>query len=143
MHLLYNGVAHPWLCDAMGHLTTRHYMAMFDDASLHLLAEATGWHTDSNEWKGKGWADVRHEISYKNELQAGALLEITGEITAIGNSSLTAYYEMKHKNCLEPDKKSQAVAATMTAKTVFFDLKARRSIPLTDKMRTQIEVYQQ
>ena len=25
-------VVHPWLCDAMGHLTTRHYLGMFDDA---------------------------------------------------------------------------------------------------------------
>ena len=34
----YRGVVHPWLCDAMGHMTTRHDMAMFDDGSYHLLA---------------------------------------------------------------------------------------------------------
>ena len=132
--LLHRGVVHPWLCDAMGHLTTRHYMALFDDASLHLLAEATGWQADSAEWKNKGWADVHHEINYENELQVGALLEITGGITTLGNSSLTACYTMRHNS-------TQAISATMTAKTVFFDLVARCSIPLTEAMRNQIKGY--
>jgi len=134
MSLLIKGVVHPWLCDAMGHLTTRHYMALFDDASLHLLAEATGWQADSDEWQGRGWADVHHEINYKNELQVGTLLEITGGITTIGNSSLTACYTMRHKA-------TQAIAATMNAKTVFFDLTVRRSISLTDEMRAQMKGY--
>ena len=36
----------------MGHLTTRHYMAMFDDASYVLLSEATGWSPNDPEWAG-------------------------------------------------------------------------------------------
>ena len=34
----YRGVVYPWLCDSMGHMTTRHYTAMFDDASYHMFA---------------------------------------------------------------------------------------------------------
>ena len=30
-------VAHPWMCDVLGHMTTRHYVAMFDDAAYHML----------------------------------------------------------------------------------------------------------
>jgi len=37
------GVAHPWLCDSMGHLTSRHYVAMFDDASYHFFRLVFGY----------------------------------------------------------------------------------------------------
>ena len=36
-------VAHPWMCDVLGHLTTRFYVGMFDDASYHLLHAVFGW----------------------------------------------------------------------------------------------------
>ena len=49
---VYRGVAHPWLADVMGHMTTRHYVAMFDDASYHFLFEAFGWSGDSVEGSG-------------------------------------------------------------------------------------------
>jgi len=131
MYLFNKGIVHPWLCDVMGHMNVRHYMGMFDDASYQLLAEATGWCSGAEEWKGKGWADVSHKIDYQGELQAGALVEIEGGITEMGNSSFTSCYVMKNKMTGEQ-------AATMTAKVVFFDLEARRSIPLTDKLRQQM-----
>ena len=131
MYLLHKSIVHPWLCDVMGHMNVRHYMSMFDDAGYQLLAEATGWHSDAEEWKGKGWADVCHKIDYQGELHAGALVEIEGSITEIGNSSFTSCYILKNKMTDER-------AATMIAKVVFFDLEARRSIPLTDKLRQQM-----
>ena len=36
--IIHYGVAHPWLCDALGHLNTRNYHAMYDDALFVLLA---------------------------------------------------------------------------------------------------------
>ena len=42
MELMIRAVVHPWLCDMMGHLTTRHYVGMFDDAAYALFAQATG-----------------------------------------------------------------------------------------------------
>ena len=131
MYLLHKGIVHPWLCDVMGHMNVRHYMAMFDDASYQLLAESTGWDSSAEEWKNKGWADVSHQIDYQGELHAGALVEIEGGIVDIGNKSFTASYFMKNK--MTDDR-----AATMSAKVVFFDLEARRSIPLTDKLRQQM-----
>ena len=133
--VLYKGVVHPWLCDVMGHMNVRHYISMFDDAGFQLLSEATGWNPESEEWQGKGWADVSHQVDYQGELRAGALIEIEGGITAIGNSSFTAQYQMKNKI-------TRDIAATLVAKIVFFDLVERRSIPLTLDMRTLIEGYQ-
>ena len=132
--VLYKGVVHPWLCDVMGHLNVRHYMGMFDDAGFQLLAEATGWYAGAKAWQGKGWADVSHQIDYQGELQAGALIEIEGGIRNLGNSSFTASYHMKNKMTGE-------CAATLTAKIVFFDLEARRSMPLTAEMRTAMQDY--
>lgn len=132
MYLLYKGTIHPWHCDVMGHLNTRHYLAMFDDASYQLLNEATGWSATSTDWQGRGFADVHNSLDYRDELKAGELIEIYGGISKIGNSSFTAHYEMKNKH-------SGAIAATMMAKLIYFDLVKRKSMPLTDEIKQQMQ----
>lgn len=134
MELLTRAIAHPWLCDMMGHLTTRFYVGMFDDASYVLLSRSTGWSGDDPAWAGMGWADVRNEVDYKDEVPAGALVEIFGTITKVGNSSLEARYEMRRAS-------SGALAATLAGKTVFFDLKQRKATPLTETMRQGIDRF--
>ena len=132
MLTVYKGVVHPWLCDAMGHLTTRHYMGMFDDASYHLLRELFGYAGPFGAFEGKGWADVKHVIEYKGEVAAGALVEVRGALVKLGGKSLTVRFEMVNLATNE-------VAATMEAVTAFFDLAARKAIPLTDAMRKSAE----
>ena len=132
MYLLHKGVAHPWHCDIMGHLNTRHYHAMFDDASYQLLNEATGWSATSTDWQGRGFADVHNSLDYLDELKAGELVEIYGGISHIGNSSFTTLYEMKNKH-------TGKVAATMTAKLIYFDLVARKSLPLDDALKESMQ----
>ena len=129
MRKVYSGVVHPWLCDAMGHLTTRHYMGMFDDASYGLLHQAFGYAGPTGAFEGKGWADVKHVLEYKGEVAAGTLVEIRGELVKLGGKSLTARYEMVNLATGE-------VAATMEAITAFFDLAARKAVPITDAMRS-------
>ena len=131
MHLLYKGVVHPWHCDIMAHLNTRYYLAMFDDASYQLLNEATGWSATSSDWQGRGFADVHNSLDYIGELKAGELIEISGGISQMGNSSFTANYQMANKHTGE-------LAATMMAKLIYFDLVARKSIPLSDAMKDQM-----
>ena len=132
MYLLYKGVVHPWHCDVMGHMNTRHYLAMFDDASYQLLHEATGWSATAQDWQGRGFADVHNSLDYLGELKAGELIEIEGGISATGNSSFTANYVMTNKLTGEP-------AAKMTAKLIYFDLVARKSMPLSADIRQQME----
>jgi acyl-CoA thioester hydrolase len=112
-------VVHPWLCDAMGHLTTRHYLGMFDDASYQLFL-TLGYDPAVGIAQNWGWADVRHEIEYRSELAAGAIIVIEGRITALGRSSITSEFTLMNR----PDRR---VAAILTARTVCFDLLARRS----------------
>lgn len=120
----YVGVAHPWMCDAMGHMNVRYYMAMFDDASFQLLGKLTGVEKD----KSIGWADVRHEIEYRHETSAGTLLTIRSKVVRVGRSSIT----YRHSLCDSLDGELHAEA---TVTSVRFDLVARRSIELDADLR--------
>jgi acyl-CoA thioester hydrolase len=122
----YRGVVHPWLCDIMGHLTTRHYVAMFDDASYH-LAHACGVSVD-REKHDTGFVDVKLEMDFISELKAGELLVIRSGILRLGTKSFTAQHHM-HRLL------DNALAATMQATSVAFDLKARKAIALSDGFR--------
>ncbi len=122
-------VVHPWLCDAMGHLTTRNYLGMFDDAAYQLFA-LLGYDAAAAEAEHWGWADVRHEIDYRAELRAGAVVRVDGRVTALGRSSIQCAYRLF-------DRAAPTPAATLVAKTVCFDLAARGSRPLPPEIIAQ------
>jgi acyl-CoA thioester hydrolase len=130
MVTVYKGIVQPWLCDGMGHLTTRHYLGMFDDASYHLLHQVFGYAGPFGEHQDRGWADVKHVIEYRGELMAGTLIEIRGELVKLGGKSATARYEMVNLA-------TGAVAATLESVSAYFDLVARKAVPLTDAMRAK------
>jgi len=132
MIVVQKSVAHPWMCDVLGHMTTRFYLHMFDDASYHLLYEVFGWTGASDDKGERGWADVRHVIDYVAEVNAGDVLETRAGIRKIGNKSITIRYEMQN---LGEDE----LAATLECTCVLFDLKARKALPLTDELRSRAE----
>lgn len=123
----FRGTAHPWLCDVMGHLNTRNYVAMFDDASMHLIA-ALGYDFSDARAGKFGWADVHAEIDLNAEVGMGELVKISSSIPQLGNSSLTSLHEMT-------DLAGERCFARYTLKTVFFDLQARKSHRLPDNFR--------
>lgn len=128
-HLVVNkSIAQSWECDVMGHMTTRFYLAKFDDASYHLLNQVFGWTISGHESRKFGWADVRHVIEYKAEVSAGDVLEIRARVQKLGGKSFTTLYEMIN---LSRDE----LAATLESVCVYFDLELRRAIPLTDGMK--------
>jgi len=120
------GVAHPWMCDTMGHMNVRHYAAMFDDASFQLLGHIAG--LDGHEANGVGWADVRTEIDYKHETRAGTLLTIRSTVVKLGRTSVT--FEQVMSGTLDG-----VVHAQSRTTSVRFDLAARASVPLDAGMR--------
>ena len=121
-------VAHPWYCDVLGHMTTRFYVGMFDDASYHFLHSMFDWIGASDDEGKLGWVDVRHVIEYQTEVRAGELLEISGCLLKIGNKSIKAFYEMKNLG-------SGEISATLECVYVLFDLQARSSVALSDELR--------
>ncbi len=120
------GVAHPWMCDAMGHVNVRHYTAMFDDASFQLLGRLAV--PDDR----LGWADARCEIDYHHEIAAGSVLTIHSYVERLGNSSLTCTHVL-----------TGSVDGTLHAKarivTVRFDLTTRSKTDLGVSVRTNAE----
>ena len=127
-------IAHSWQCDVMGHLTTRFYVGMFDDAAYHFLYEVFGWTINTEGESNIGWADVRHVIEYKAEVSAGDVLDIRAYLIKIGTTSFTAHYEMMNLAKRE-------IAATLESVCVLFDLEARNAILLSDEMTSKAKNY--
>ena len=109
-------------------MTTRHYVAMFDDAAYHMLYEVFGWTGSSDDDNKIAWADVNHKIDYKSEVSAGDILEIEAKLTKIGNKSITIYYEMRNLGKNE-------VAASLQVISVLFDLESRESVEISEELK--------
>jgi len=133
MFKTYYGIVHPWLCDVMGHLTTRHYVGMFDDSHPHFFKEL-GINQDEMVKRGEGFADVKSMLEYKQELHSGALVVIESSLVSLGNKSFVHRHEMYNRSTGE-------LAATMENITVTFDLNARKAVPLFDHFRKSAEQY--
>jgi len=116
------------MCDVIGHMTTRHYVAMFDDAAYHLLYSVFGWAGASDPDGKIGWSDARHVIEYKAEVLAGDVLVVRSGLTRVGTKSITIFYEMTN---LEKNE----IAATLECVCVLIDLQARKSIELSENLR--------
>lgn len=127
------GIAHTWMCDHNGHLNTRHYLGLFDDANL-LLMSRIGYRPDDSLRSRRGWADVRNEIDYLAEVKAGGIVEIYGGVAKLGRSSLVTVLDMRS---VDGDR----VHARLRATLVHFDLDARVTLPLTDEIRALARPY--
>jgi len=125
---VHKSVAHPWQCDIMGHMTTRFYMAMFDDSSYHFLHHVFGWSSAQSPDGHLGWVDVHHTINYQAEVDAGDLLEVRAELLKVGGKSLTISYEMINLG-------SGDVAASLEGVVVLFDLQKRCGVTIPDELR--------
>ena len=131
---LHKGVAHPWNCDVLGHMTTRFYVAMFDDASYHLLHEVFGWNGNQSADGDLAVVDVRHVIDYIAEVVAGDLLEIRAGLSKIGNKSFTVNYEMVNLG-------SGDIAARQESSSVLFDTRTRQGVVIPDELRDRLNRF--
>jgi acyl-CoA thioester hydrolase len=121
------GVVFPWQCDVMGHLATQYYMTSYDAAFFHFLA-MLGPVIDDRDGFHVGWADVRHEIDYRSELNAGDLIVLHSAVVGIGRTSL-AHRTYMHR------LSDKALCSMVDSKTVRFDLIARRAVPIDEAIR--------
>jgi acyl-CoA thioester hydrolase len=127
----YRAVVYPWHCDHQGHMTTMHYVGMFDAAFWHLLS-AGGFSRTYLEEHSTGFVDVQDTIQYRAEQAVGALIHIESGITKIGNTSVTGYHRMLNSETGE-------LAATSEKITVYFDLEAREKRAFPPDMRARLE----
>ncbi len=127
----FRAVVYPWHCDHQGHMTTMHYVGMFDMAVWHLFS-ARGFTRAYLAERKTGFADVRDTIEYLAELPVGSPLAIESGITKIGNTSVVSFNRML-------DTETGALAATSEKVTVYFDLEARRKAPLPADLKAGME----
>ena len=106
----------------MGHLNTRFYVGIFDDANYVVLTMLAAAAAESE--RSLGWADVRNEIDFLAETKAGSVVEVFVAIRRIGTKSLTLVGEMRRADSDHP-------VARMVAVIVRFDLLERRAVPLS------------
>jgi acyl-CoA thioester hydrolase len=131
---VFQAVAHPWQCDVLEHLTTRHYVAIFDDASYHYLYRLFGWNGNKDAEGKLAWVDVQHTVGYLAEVSAGDLLEVSAAIAKIGGKSITIDYEMKRLADGE-------VVAKLESINVLFDLTRRAAARIPDALRQMAEKH--
>jgi acyl-CoA thioester hydrolase len=127
------GFAHPWLCDVMGHLNSRHIFALFDDAGFQFIA-LLGYPFAVEQPRGLGWADVHFEIDLSREVPAGTALVVRSSIAKIGTKSFTCSHEL----CTA---QTDLVHARMSAVIVRFDLSARCAIGLPNDFRDRAKPF--
>ena len=123
----FRAVVYPWHCDHQGHMTTMHYVGMFDAAFWHLLS-ACGFSRSYLETNNAGFFDVRDTIEYQAEQPVGALVMIESGVTRLGTTSVTGFHRMRNSETGE-------VAATSEKISVYFDLQARQKLALPDDLR--------
>lgn len=122
----FRGVAHPWLCDAYGHLNSRHHMALFDDAGFHFLHRLSAL-APAPEGSRLGWADVSLKATLRDEVPMGGLVVIRTRLLKLGRTSVTYHLEMRSADDGRLHSEVEAV-------TVRFDLDARKAVPLPEAM---------
>jgi len=116
-------------CDVMGHMNTRHYAGLFDDAVTYFFTMLG--HFPRAGSPGLGWADVRNIIEFRREVASGAPILVRTRVTDIGTKSMTVSHEM-----LTAD--DGILRATMDCRIVCFDLAARRAVPIPDSFRNAV-----
>jgi acyl-CoA thioester hydrolase len=117
----------------MGHLNTRHYAAMFDDASMQLLS-ALGFDFAAARGGAYGWADVRAEIDLLAEVPLGGAVVVESGIVKLGNSSLTTVHRMLSVAGGKEHARYKLV-------TVYFDLGKRAAHPIPEHYRAAAQQY--
>jgi acyl-CoA thioester hydrolase len=127
------GFAHPWLCDVMGHLNSRHIFALFDDAGFQFIA-LLGYPFAVEQPRGLGWADVHFEIDLSREVPEGTALLVRTGIAKLGSKSFTCVHQLV-------TAQTEFEHARMSAVIVRFDLNARRAISLPDDFIDRTRAY--
>lgn len=127
----YRAVVYPWHCDHQGHMTTMHYVGMFDAAFWHLLS-AQGFTRAYMAEHKTGFADVSDTIQYLAELPAGSLLAIESGVIKVGTTSVVSFNRMR-------DTETGRLAATSEKASVYFDMERRRKTPLPADLKAGME----
>ena len=120
-------MVYPWHCDHMGHMNVMWYVGKFDEATWHLMATigiTPAYMRETN----RGMAGVQQNITYKQELFAGAIVEIWSRFVSIGERKCVFVHEMR-------DAETNEICATCELTAVHVDRATRRATPFPPNVR--------
>jgi len=129
----FRGVVFPWECDTMGHLNSKNYLGMFDQAAWHVFL-ALGYRSRSAARDGLGLADVSQQLTFKRELIAGQLVYIRSYVERVGTKSITMCHEMH-------DAETRDCVAVLAVTVAFLDLESRRAREIPPSIRAAAESW--
>ena len=131
----FRAVVYPWHCDHQGHMTTMHYVGMFDAAFWHHVS-AMGFTRAYMTQQATGFVDVKDTIEYQAELAVGSLVVIESGLLRVGTSSITTRHQMR-------DSETNTIAATSEKVSAYFDLNARCATPIPKAIKSAMQESKQ
>ncbi len=126
----HRAVVFPWHCDHIGHMNVRWYAHFFDDASFHLWTRIELTPADLKQ-RGVATVIASTKTDFQHELNAGDLVIVRSAFTELGSTSL------KHRSRLT-NAETGVLSATQESVEVFFDLEARKPVPMPDDIRDKL-----
>lgn len=123
----YRGTVYPWQCDHVGHMNIMWYVGKFDEANWNLFARL-GLTPSYLRQSGRGMAGVQQNITYKRELFAGDIVEVTSRLLELREKSIRFLHEMRNAETGE-------IAAICEITAVHLDRQAHKSMPFEDAIR--------
>lgn len=132
-HLLltYRGSVEAWECDSAGVAPPRAHIARFNDAITHLFRAMK---IDRAELfaSGLGSAALDYDIVYHRPLRSGSAVEIRSGMLALSDK----VFHLVHYVL---DSASGEVITTIVVAALFFDLAARKSVPMPAAVRAEAQ----
>ena len=123
----YRGTVYPWQCDHVGHMNIMWYVGKFDEANWNMFARL-GLTPSYLRQSGRGMAGVQQNITYKRELFAGDIVEVTSRLLELREKSIRFLHEMRNAETGE-------IAAICEITAVHLDRQAHKSMPFEDAIR--------
>jgi acyl-CoA thioester hydrolase len=125
--LTYRGTVYPLHCDHMGHMNVAAYVARFDEASWSLFCEL-GLTPSYLRGPQFGVAGVQQNITYKQELFPGDVMEVRSRILEVADKRIRFEHTMYNLERRE-------IAAVCELTTVHLDKIAHKSCPFPQAVR--------
>jgi acyl-CoA thioester hydrolase len=129
----YRGTVYPWHCDHVGHMNVMWYVGKFDEATWNLFGRI-GLTPTYLRQSCRGMAAVQQNISYKRELLAGDIVEITSRVLEVRDKSIRFLHEMRNDETGE-------LAASCEITGVHMDRQARKSATLPETIHAAAMRY--
>ena len=124
----YRGTVYPWHCDHIGHMNIMWYVGKFDEANWNLFARL-GLTPSYLRQSGRGMAAVEQNVSYRRELLAGDIIEITSVVLEVRDKTIRFRHDMRNGETGD-------IAAICEFTGVHMDRRARKAVPFTADIRT-------